>query len=119
MSGNVYTQISTSENFEVYQFISDGKVPLTKIVRFTLVDKNEQIYNLVLCTVLPDGTEDCNSASRNGDMNKVLKTTAQITKIFSDRYPQRKIFVTGSTISRTRQYQIKIAVFYQLIADFF
>lgn len=119
MSGNVYTQITTSENFEIYQFISDGRLPLTKVVKFELVDAREQIYNLVLCTVLADGTEDCNGASRNGDMNKVLETTAQITKIFSDQYPKRKIFVTGSTIARTRQYQIKILLFYKLINEFF
>ena len=52
-------------------------------------------------------------------MNKVLETVAQIEKIFSDQYPKRKIFVTGSDVARTRQYQIKISLFYQLIADLF
>lgn len=45
----------------------------------------------------------------NGDMEKVLATVAQTVLLFFQHYPNTIIEVTGSTIGRTRLYQILIS----------
>ena len=96
MSLNPYLNIETSPDFQVYEFNSVGKEIIKKRVRFDLIDELEQIYNLALCTILPDESEDYRTASRNGDMDMVLKTTAHIALIYTNRFPDRKIFFRGS-----------------------
>lgn len=93
----------------MFVFQSAGKSSLKKLVRFEEVDSRERIYNMVLCTILPDGTEDCESAAKNGDIDSVLDTVAHISLIFTDHYPDRKIFFRGSDPIRTRKYQIRIS----------
>ncbi|MES2455538.1 MAG: hypothetical protein V4594_08360 [Bacteroidota bacterium] len=108
MSINPYQNIDTASDYQVYEFDSMGKVTLRKRAKFELIDEQDQLYNLALCTILPDGSEDCSSASKNGDMNTVLETAAQIALIYSDKFPERKIFLRGSDGLRSRKYQIGI-----------
>jgi hypothetical protein len=108
MSINPYLNIETSTDYQVYEFDSLGKEMLRKRVLFDLVDADEQIYNLALCTILADGTQDCASASRNGDMDTVLETVAHIALIYTNRFPERKIFFGGSDSIRSRKYQMGI-----------
>ena len=119
MSINPYQDIESASGFQIYEFYSVGKETLKKRVRFDLVDSLEQIYNLALCTVSPDGEEDCENASRNGDMDRVLETVAQIAIIYTNRYPERKIFFRGSDIVRTRKYQIGIVKYLDFAAKDF
>ena len=108
MSINPYQNIDTAPDYQVYEFDSIGKVTLRKRAKFELLDEDDQLYNLALCTVLEDGTEDCSSASKNGDMDMVLETAAQIALIYSNKFPDRKIFLRGSDQLRSRKYQIGI-----------
>jgi hypothetical protein len=120
MSISPYLNIETSSDFQVYDFESTGKEKNKKRVRFDLIDKPEQIYNLALCTILSDGTEDCETASRNGDMDPVLETTAHIAIIYTNRFPDRKVFFRGSNEVRSRKYQIGIARYLEVVMkDFF
>ena len=96
MSINPYLNIETSSNFQVYEFESTGKKSIRKRVRFDLIDGDERVYNLALCTILPDGSEDCETASRNGDMEMVLETAVHIAIIYTNRFPDRKVFFRGS-----------------------
>ena len=119
MAINPYNNITVSTDFEVFDFISSGKRIIKKRVRFELIDEPEQIYNLALCTVLDDGRDDCENASRNGDMMRVLETVAVIALMFTDKHPHRKIYFTGSDSLRTRQYQLSIFSKLQSITDYF
>jgi len=112
--------METSSDFQVYEFDSIGKENIRKRVRFNLVDEPEHIYNLALCTVLPDGNEDCQTASRNGDMDRVLETTVHIALIYINRFPDRKVFFTGSNAVHSRKYQIGIARYLEIaMKDFY
>jgi hypothetical protein len=56
-----------------------------------------------------DGSINDMSTTDNQDMPKILATIARIIKIFLDKYPERQVFFTGSTISRTRLYRMAIS----------
>jgi hypothetical protein len=46
--------------------------------------------------------------SNNGDGDKILATVAKIIFDFTAKYPEALIFIKGSTITRTRWYQMGI-----------
>lgn len=119
MSINPYQNIETASDYQVYEFDSVGKVTLRKRAKFEIIDEDDQLYNLALCTVLADGTEDCSSASKNGDMDTVLETAAQIALIYSNKFPERKIFLRGSDPLRSRKYQIGINAHLRPLSDAF
>lgn len=120
MSIKPYLNIETSSDFQVYEFESTGKESIKKRVRFDLIDEAEHIYNLALCTIPPDGSEDCITASRNGDMDTVLETTAYIAIIYTNRFPDRKVFFRGSNAVRSRKYQMGIVRYLEVVTkDFF
>jgi hypothetical protein len=92
----------------MFEFVSAGKKSIKKRVKFDLIDADESIYNLALCTVLESGAEDCETASNNGDMQKIFETIAIIAYTFTNQYPGRKIYFTGSDNLRTRQYRLTV-----------
>jgi hypothetical protein len=59
MATNPFQNIQASPNFDLFKFESEGRTKLRKHIQFDLIDENENIYNLALCTVFPDGTLDC------------------------------------------------------------
>ncbi|WP_374756422.1 DUF6934 family protein [Dyadobacter flavalbus] len=82
-----------------------------KAVAFSLITDN--IYNLALLDFDPltqDYVDD--SVTDNGDMPEILATVMRIMIEFLNDYPDRRIFLTGNTSSRTRLYQIAITKFY-------
>lgn len=83
------------------------------------INPEEKLYNLALCTVKEDGSEDYESASKNGDMATVLQTIAYIAIFFTDNYPDRKIYFTGTDVLRTRAYQLNIFTFHKQITEYF
>lgn len=87
----------------IYSFESVGKRTLKKVVTFKEIGTN--FYNVALQTedrgkLLPD-TE----LSDNGDVRKVLRTTAAIIDYFSARNRTAKLFIRGSEDKRQRIYQ--------------
>ncbi|HEY8780652.1 MAG TPA: hypothetical protein VIM16_03470 [Mucilaginibacter sp.] len=119
MAINPYHNITTSPDLQVFDFISSGVKLFKKRVKFELIDDKEQVYNLALCTLLDNELEDCETASRNGDMIRVLETVGIIALMFTDRYPDRKIYFTGSDALRTRQYQLGIFSHLKAVLDHF
>lgn len=119
MAINPYHKITVSSDLQVYDFLSVGRSTIKKRVKFELVDDVEDIYNLAFCSVLEDGKEDCETASKNGDMLRVLETVGVIVLNYTDHYPERKIYFTGSDTLRTRQYQLSIFSQLQSILDYF
>jgi hypothetical protein len=91
-----------------FESISETK-SIRKLIEYRLIDNNTLLYNLALVDVLPNGDVSDLSVSDNKDMPKVLSTVFQSMLYFFDAKPQAKIFIQGSTPSRTRLYQIAIS----------
>jgi hypothetical protein len=108
MATNPFQNIQASPNFDLFKFESEGRTRLRKHIQFDLIDENENIYNLALCTVFPDGTLDCETETKNDDMDRVLETAAHIGMMYINKYPDRKVLLRGSDAKRSRKYQIGI-----------
>ena len=78
------------------------------------------MYNISLGDVDP-GTSQINYkvVSNNSDMGKVFFTVAKIIYEFTERYPDVRIYFTGSTAIRTRLFQILINRYKSLIGPVF
>jgi hypothetical protein len=57
--------------------------------------------------------------SNNNDRKKILSTVALTAIEFSDHFPGSKIYVTGSTVPRTRLFQMAIAAHFEEINKYF
>jgi hypothetical protein len=55
--------------------------------------------------------------SNNGDSEKVLATVVGAVFAFLDQHPDAWIFAAGSTLSRTRLYQIGITKYYDKLSN--
>lgn len=108
MATNPLQNIQASPDFGIFEFESEGRSRLRKRIQFDLIDETENIYNLALCTVLPDDTLDCETDTKNGDMDRVLETAAHIGLLYINEYPDRKVLLRGSDAKRSRKYQIGI-----------
>lgn len=65
-------------------------------------------YNLGFGDLYDDGTVDDMSISNNNDMEKVIATIVQTMFHFFDNYPDKFVFIEGSTPDRTRIYRMII-----------
>ncbi len=108
MNYEYYRELSVSNDFEVYDFVSSGfRGEIVKRVRFDCVDEHHT-YNLAFGDLIDDGEIDDYSISDNKDMTKILATLATIVRIFLDKYPERHVVFRGSTKERTRLYRMAI-----------
>ena len=82
---------------------------IRKVVEYTPLPQNSNVYNLGFGDLKEDGTIDDLVVSDNKDMEKVLTTVIQTIFRFFESRPQNTILFLGSTESRTRLYQIVIA----------
>ena len=120
MNYDKYENISTSTDRHEFKFVSNGtKGNLEKLVQYTPFDNDKDTYNLALGTILEDGSVDYKTLSKNGDRNKILATIASTAYIFSETFPDKKIFLTGDIPSKTRLYQIAINDAYDEISKNF
>jgi len=108
-------------DFREYYFYSNGpKGIIRKSVVYSVLQENPLIYNLAF------GDEDTetgkiidNVISNNDDRHFVLATVASTIHSFCTHYGNELVYVTGSSASRTRLYQINIARLYdEISADF-
>jgi hypothetical protein len=91
-----------------FKFNSIGpKGDISIVVQFAPTN-DPAIYNLAFGNQLPDGHIDDHIKNDNLDRNKILATVAAAVYEFSARYPDKSIFFTGSTPSRTRLYRMAI-----------
>jgi hypothetical protein len=108
MKYEYYKELSISNEFETYDFISTGiKGNISKRVTFEFVE-DPVIYNLAFGDLTEEGAIDDYCISDNKDMTKILATIVAIGKLFLEKYPERIIIFRGSTIERTRLYPMAI-----------
>ncbi len=103
-------QYSAEQELHFFEFDSVGiKGTVKKIVQYTEMSI-EGYYNLGFGDYNEKTEEiDDKIVTNNGDGLKVLATVVSTVYAFTGKYPDAKIFVTGSTEARTRLYRMGIA----------
>lgn len=94
-----------------FESVSQEKI-INKLIEFRLFDNSDELYNLALIDMMPDGTVSDMVVSNNQDMPKVLATVFQSIRQFFNEKTNAKILIQGSTAARTRLYQIAIAKYF-------
>jgi len=100
---------SADEDLHFYEFISKGlKGDIKKVVEYSEMNI-EGYYNLAFGD-LDEKRNEINDkvVTNNGDSLKVLATVASTVYAFTGKYPNAKIFATGSNEVRTRLYRMGI-----------
>ena len=104
--------ITASDDRQVYEFYSEGpRGRIKKAIVYTQIGAN--LFNLGF----GDWNEvkqilDDSNRSNNGDRDQVLATVAYTAVDFFSQFPEARIFIEGSTSSRTRLYQMGISYNY-------
>ncbi|EHO15320.1 hypothetical protein HX057_10015 [Myroides odoratimimus] len=118
-----YSLTAFNRNYS-YEFtsISDTQV-IEKIINFTLLDIEDELYNLSFGDKNKDlvnsNAIDDKVVSNNGDMVKILATLFQAILLFTQDKEVYKIVFRGSTPSRTRLYRIAISNNYEELSKYF
>lgn len=105
--------LSKTRDLKSYSFWSTGPNGFVrKVIKFQLINCDEQLYNLAFGdSALGSDFINDRSVSNNGDTHTILGTVAQAASIFMTDHPGAVIIATGSTIARTRLYQMSISRF--------
>ena len=108
-----YTNLIFSDDYHLFLFYSEGpKGVLKKLIIYSPLDDLTDVYNLGFGTlkINQEGKEylDGTEVSDNGDRDKILGTIALTVFSFTDKYPDKKVYLTGSNKIRTRLYQMAI-----------
>ena len=91
-----------------YEFLSvSSSKQVRKLVLLTLTEL-ENIYNLALLDLLPNGETSDISESKNNDLKTILSTVIKIVIDFFDKKPSTIILFQGSDEKRQRLYRIVI-----------
>jgi hypothetical protein len=121
MKEDKYEYKKIAEEF-YYEFFSEGpKGKIKKIVRYKLISESpDNIFNLSF----GDWNEktfdaDDSITTDNKDRQKVLATVGDTVLDFTQLHPEAFIFAQGSTLSRTRLYQMGISAFWEEIGSLF
>lgn len=85
----------------VFESVSDDKV-IQKVVAYIPTEDDDDYYQLIFGDLLPNGKVDTLSVSNNNDMKIVLTTVVNTLLLFFEQNPNKIVFFTGSTLSRTR-----------------
>lgn len=91
-----------------FEFVSVGHRVIRKVIIYQKLPLPD-LYNLALGDIDEGGKADFEITSDNGDRDFVLATVVQTLITFFQKHPQASVFITGSTPSRTRLYQVVIA----------
>ena len=119
MEYDKYENVANSDDFLEYEFISKGiKGDIPKFIQYSPY-KTQGVFNLALGTILQNGNIDYKSKTNNGDMNKIIATTAATSYQFFKKYPNSAIFLTGDIPAKTRLYQMAINTAYDELAKDF
>ena len=118
-----YSLTAFNRNYS-YEFtsISDTQV-IEKIINFTLLDIEDELYNLSFGDknkdLINSNAIDDKVVSNNGDMVKILATLFQAILLFTQDKEVYKIIFRGSTPARTRLYRIAISNNYEELSNYF
>jgi hypothetical protein len=112
-----------SSNFLQYDFYSEGpKGKIKKVVLYTYLLTLDGVpyYNLAFGDYDDENQRiDDLAVSDNGDRDKILATVAFTALEFTSHFRGCRILIVGSTLSRTRLYQMGIARYFREIAQLF
>ena len=111
-------KIENNVNSVYFEFISIGnKGSIVKVIKYTKINDDPLVYNLGFGDKnLTYETIDDRAVTNNGDTDKVLATVAFTIYAFYQEYPDANVYLSGSTTTRTRLYQININKFYAYIS---
>ncbi|HWK05802.1 MAG TPA: hypothetical protein VNS58_19310 [Puia sp.] len=100
--------VEASDDLYMYDFYSEGlRGRIKKTIIYSRIEEN--LFNLGFGDWNEELKDlDDSSRSNNGDRDKVLATVAFTALDFTDKFPDARIFVEGSTSARTRLYQMGI-----------
>jgi hypothetical protein len=115
-------EYSKKGTYKDYIFYSEGhKGCIKKAVHFAFIPiKGALCYNLSFGDWNEENNSiDDKSVTNNGDAEKVLATVAAIVVDFTARFNEAMIIATGSTLARTRRYQIGINKMWNEIEEIF
>lgn len=106
-------EIETEINSTYFEFVSRGSQgSIVKVVKYSKIFDNQELYNLGFGDKnLSTGELDDKVITNNGDTIKVLATVASTLHEFFNEFPNSIVYSKGSSLSRTRLYQINIAKF--------
>jgi hypothetical protein len=93
----------------IYEFTSRGpRGQIHKIVKYSETNLKD-VYNIAWGDKDPLTEKiDYNTISNNEDSDMVLATVVSTMYAFTEKYPDARIFATGTTKSRNRLYRIGI-----------
>jgi len=113
--------LSKSRDLKSYIFWSSGPNGFVrKLIKFQLISFEDQLYNLAFGdSALNSNFIDDRAVSNNGDTQIILATVAIAVSHFMEDHPGATVFATGSTIARTRLYQMNISRFFSEIPSNF
>lgn len=112
-------EITPGDTAMVYEFVSQGpRGDVPKLVVYTKIDLYDT-FNLGFGDKVDAKDFDDASVTDNGDSFKVMATVAATLYPFTDAFPNAKVYVEGSTRSRTRLYRMAIANNLDLISTSF
>lgn len=115
---NRYSYKASSTFFD-YEFESvGGKGVIKKVARFSEIGTN--VYNFGFGD-LNEKTGEITDVvvSNNGDDQMILLTVAHIIYLFTSVYPNAVVVIQGTTLSRTRRYQMGINKYWEQINPIF
>jgi hypothetical protein len=104
-----------------FEFISEGpKGVIKKQVQFQKLVDDAELYNLAFGDY-NETTHDIDDkvVTNNEDTNKILGTVAKTALMFMKHHPKANIYVEGSTLARTRLYQMAISKNFEDIREKF
>lgn len=119
MKFEVYGEISADPEYNTFEFMSEGKNGcIPKRITFTPTHW-VNVYNLAFGDITEEGDVDDYRISDNGDRNKILATIVKVVEIYTNKYPERWVYFTGSTDQRTRLYRIAVSLHLEELVTFF
>ncbi|WP_316819321.1 DUF6934 family protein [Pedobacter nyackensis] len=109
----------TNANKVSFEFVSQGpNGKIKKEVRYIAENEESFIFNLAFGDLNDETNElDDFTVSNNGDRDKILATVAATVLEFTQYFPQAFIYAKGSTVARTRLYQMAITQNLKQILD--
>ena len=117
--------LNANTNSTIFEFISSGmQGNIDKAIKYTITE-NPEIVNLGFGDKINFNEEDCTfdiddmNITDNGDRNIVLATVANATYSFTELYPEKFIFFSGSCEIRTRLYRMAISNNYKELVKTF
>ncbi len=114
---------NTNKTNTIFTSVSEG--PKGKILKRVQYSKMKikgvsNLYNLGFGDVIKDSDKiDDLIVTDNQDRDKVLATVVNTVYKFTERYPESKIFLTGSNSVRKRLYQIAINKYFDELSETF